>query len=91
MLKPTSTSKPNCSADLAEKELGGLGDAGEVRVHLLNMSCAGAAAKNGGMAEKVTDEVSGLKSTPSKPSSTSKPSGSADAEKKIVEVPNIQK
>jgi len=55
------------------------------------MSSAGAAAKNGGMAETVTDEVSGLKSTPSKPSSTSKPSGSADAEKKIIEVPNIQK
>ena len=62
---------------------------------MLNMSSAGAAAKNGakngGMAETVTDEVSGLKSTPSKPSSTSKPSGSADAEKKIIEVPNIQK
>ena len=55
------------------------------------MSSAGAAAKNGGMAETVTDEVSGLKLTSSKPSSTSKPSGSADAEKKIVEVPNIQK
>ena len=52
------------------------------------MSSAGAAAKNGGMAETVTDEVSGLKLTSSKPSSTSKPSGSADAEKKIVEVPN---
>ena len=61
------------------------------------MSGAGAAAKNGSMTETVTDEVSGLKSTPSKPSSTSKPTSkpsgavdaeNANAEKKIVEVPD---